>query len=125
MADPVGRTLLGKGLERGIIGDSPDSRAASVLYASAAPQFALAKTYLGEVLLKAGQHERAFALFKAASDAGEASAMTRLAALTKRRRRNVAHNSTAARRLLRAAAERGNNVATWRLGLQYRDAVQG
>lgn len=118
VGDPVGQTLLGMVYERGRGGTTADPVAAKALYQAAFPQFALAGTRLGEMLLREGDPNAAIALFKEAANAGETAAMSDLADLLGRRLRPP-KPVMEVKRLLRRAAQRGNARATYRLGVLY------
>jgi TPR repeat protein len=122
--DPVGQTLLGRVYERGLAGYRPRPKNAKVLYAAAAPNFALAKTYLGRLLVKDGAYQEAIALFEDAVAAGETTAMIALADLYSRRKRSPMKVAEV-KRLLRMAGERRDRVALYLLGVQYQQGTRG
>lgn len=122
--DPVGQTLLGRVYERGLAGYRRKPDKAQALYEAAAPNFALAKTYLGRLLLKGGASKQAIALFKDAAKAGETTAMISLADLYSRMKRPAAKIPEMKRRL-RAAAKKGDSEALYLLGMQYLQGATG
>jgi uncharacterized protein len=123
IGDSVGQTLLGRALQFGLAGHSPNRDAARKLYSAASPHFALAKTHLATLLLKDGDHTSAVALLKQAADAGETNAMKRLARLSMTKRQFPERNIAEAKRWLRLASERGDPWASYRLAALYRRLV--
>ena len=122
--DPLGQTLLGRVYERGLAGYRRRPDRAQRLYEAAAPNFALAKTYLGRSLLKAGKSKWAIALFEDAAKAGETTAMISLADLYSRLKR-PAPKIPEIKRRLRAASKKGDPVALYLLGMQYLQGTHG
>jgi hypothetical protein len=124
LGDPVGQTLMGRIYEKGRGGCRKDRQAAAALYTAASAEFALAKTFLGQMLLGRGNFRDAIRLFKDASAAGEVGSMVSLASLYLRERLKKP-NIIGAKRLLRAAVARNDRVALFRLGVIYRDGIGG
>jgi TPR repeat protein len=120
--DPVAMTLLGQVYEQGLAGYRPKPDKAKDLYTAAAPDFALAKTYLGMMLLKERAYKDAIALFEAAAAAGETTAIIALADLYSR---GGQMDLPKAKRMLRTAAERRDRRALYLLGLQYQNGTRG
>jgi TPR repeat protein len=118
--DPVGQTLLGRVVERGWAGVRADQDAAKALYTAAAPRFALAKTYLAQIL-RSQDPKAAISLFQDAAAAGEVTAMNDLADLYLRKATEP-KRFWEAKRLLRSAADRRDPVALFRLGGLSQDA---
>jgi len=119
--DPVGRTLLGRAYEQGLRPCKQNLQTAQALYEAAAPHFALAKTYLGAMLLKTGKAKQGIRLLKQAATAGEGSSMLHLADLYVRQRKTT--HIEKAKSLLRAGAELGHCAPLYRLGVLYRDGT--
>lgn len=123
--DPIGQTLLGRAYEFGRGGLTASRGLAKQFYTSASPQFALAKTYLGQVLLQDGSGVKsALPLLVDASAAGETIAMYTLAAIYLGQLKDPKWVPQA-RRLLNTAAGRGDAVAMCRLGSLYAQPMGG
>lgn len=123
--DPVAMTLLGRVYERGLAGYKPRPDKALPLYISAAPDFALAKTYWGRLLLKSGGNQQAISLFQDAAKAGETTAMISLADLYSRMKSPAARKTGQLKQWLRKASKQGDPVALYLLGVQYQRGTLG
>lgn len=123
-SDPVAQTLLGRVYERGLAGYRRRPDKARPLFAAAAPNFALAKTYLGRLLLKSGSTDDAISLFQDAAKAGETTAMISLADLYSRRKQPTTKTAEV-KRLLRVAGKKGDRVALYLLAMQYQEGTPG
>jgi TPR repeat protein len=122
--DPVAQTLLGRVYERGLAGYRPRPDKAQPLYIAAAPQFALAKTCLGKLLLKQKQYKQALGLFQDAARAGDTTAMIAIADLYSRGKQ-PSMMASPIRRWLRLAGQRGDRTALYILGNQYQKGSPG
>jgi TPR repeat protein len=121
--DPVGMTLLGRVYERGLAGYKPRPDKAQPLYAAAAPNFALAKTRWGKLLLNAGNYAQAISLFQEAASAGETIGMISLADLYSRMKHPAKVAELKLR--LRKAGEKGDSVALYLNGVQAQQGKSG
>jgi TPR repeat protein len=122
--DPVAQTLLGRVYERGLAGYRPRPDKAQPLYISAAPQFSLAKTYWGKLLMKQQQYSQALELFQEAAKSGDTTAMIAIADLYSRGK----HSSKMAsqiKRWLRIAGERGDRTALYLHATQHQKGSPG
>lgn len=122
--DPVGLTLLGRLYQLGR-GVPQDDNAAKELFGKAAPVFALAKTYLGEMYLNSSspaERSKALEYFWSAAAKGETSSMVHLAVMYIRGL-GVQKNLVLANKLLQNAAQMGSCVAYYQRGVLYRDGA--
>ena len=122
--DPVGQTLLGRVYERGLAGYKPRPDKAQPLYVAAAPDFALAKTCWGRLLVKAGAYDKARLLFEQAAAVGETTGMIALADLDSRMKGPKPRVSEM-KRWLRKAGKKGDAVALYLYGIQYQKGTLG
>ncbi|HVO99353.1 MAG TPA: tetratricopeptide repeat protein [Bryobacteraceae bacterium] len=118
--DPVGMTLLGRlyHLGRGVPQNTATARQ---LYNHAAPNFALASTFLGETYLQSANsadHASAVLPFLNAAMAGETLSMAELA-LMYVRGDGVKQNYLNAAQWLEKAAQLGDPIAAYQRGLMY------
>jgi TPR repeat protein len=123
--DPVAQTLLGRVYERGLAGYRPRPDKAQALYIAAAPQFSLAKTYWGRLLVKQKQYPQALGLFQEAAKAGDTTAMIAIADLYSRGSKQPAKMVSPIKRWLRLAGQRGDRTALYILGTQYQKGSPG
>jgi TPR repeat protein len=119
--DPVAQTLWGRIIHRGLDGVPQDLNTASALYSAALSQFALAKTYRGELLLAVGKFDEAVSLFQQAAAAGETTSMLNLADLYTgyTSKWSYPKHFTDAKHWLYRAVQLGDGIAMYRLGLLY------
>jgi TPR repeat protein len=119
--DPVAQTLLGRVYERGLAGYKPRPDKAQQLYVSAAPQFSLAKTFWGKLLVNQQQYTQALELFQAAAKAGDTAAIADLHSRSKHPDKMASQMN----RWLRLAGERGDRTALYLHGVQHQKGSPG